>query len=220
MINNNKFKSIFRIVWLIFSLIATIATLTDHVAAFNGDGRPAALFFTSWSVWLALVTAIAGTILILTKKEDSQWYCLLKFCADIMLIATFIVAGFVLPTKIWTASYWTFGGTFKHFFVPILTVADTILFDKKDSYKVYFPFAGIVIPLIYWVILIIRICVTRNAMGGAIPANLWDFYYPYGFTNIDNGHSLAGLCKLLSGITVGLIVIGFGFFFGKKSYKK
>lgn len=220
MIKNQKSKFIFRILWLVICVIATITTITDHANFAGGDGKPAALFFTSWSVWLALLAACASFIFAIKKADDSQWCVLLKFCADIMIIATFIVAGFVLPTKIWTAGYWTFGGAFKHFLVPLFTVADTCLFDKKDSYKVYYPFAAIVIPLLYWVIVIIRVCVKRNAMGGALPANLWDFYYPYGFTNFDNGHSLAGLCKMLAGILVGLVAIGYGFFFGKKSYKK
>lgn len=218
--NISKTKLIERILWTAIGLIATILTFTDHITFFNGDGKPVALFFTTWSVWLATVAAISS--LISTIKDDDKTpdcVLLLKFCATIMIIATFIVAGFVLPDKIWKASYWTFGGTFKHFLLPIITIADTILFDEKNKYKVFYPFAGVVIPLIYWAILITRFCLARKGLGGSIPENLWGAYYPYGFTNIDNGHSLAGLIKMLAGILVGLIAIGFGFFFGKKNYK-
>lgn len=221
MIKNSKAKIIIRAIWLFTGVFATILTLTDHISVFGGDAKPFALFFTSWSVWLATLAAAAGFASAVQKEEKtSQWILLLKFCAVIMIIATFIVASFVLPDKIWKASYWTLGGTFKHFLLPIITVADTVLFDEKDSYKVYYPFAAVVIPLLYWAAVITRFCIARNAMGGVLPANLWDAYYPYGFTNIDNGHSLAGLIKLLAGILVGLLAIGYGFFFGKKNFKK
>ena len=35
-----------------------------------------------------------------------------------------------------------------------------------------------------------------------------NLYYPYGFTNIDNGHTLGFLIGLLGAITVGLILTG------------
>jgi len=221
MTKNPKVKIIIRSIWVAIGLIATIFTLTDHVGFLGGDARPFTLFFTSWSVWLAVFAAIPSLISAIKKDEKTpQWVILVKFCAIIMMIATFIVSAFVLPDKIWKASYWTLGSTFKHFLLPIITVADTVMYDEKDSYKVYYPFAALVVPLVYWAAVIIRFCVARNGMGGALPANLWDAYYPYGFTNVDNGHSVAGLIKLLAGILVGLVLIGYGFFFGKKDYKK
>lgn len=221
MINNQKTKNIYRIIWVLIAVIATIFTFTDHVSFMGGDGRPSTLFFTSWSVWLCLLTSILCIVPTIQKKNSvQQWVMLVKFCANIMIIATFVVAAFVLPDKLWTAGYWNPGSIFKHFLLPILTIADTVMFDEKDSYKVYYPIVGVVVPMLYWVIVVARICSARNALGGALPANLWDFYYPYGFTNFDNGHSLAGLCKILAGISVGLLLIGYGFFFGKKSYKK
>ena len=45
-------------------------------------------------------------------------------------------------------------------------------------------------------------------MGGSIPESQWNLYYPYGFTNIDNGHTLGFLIGLLGAITVGLIFTG------------
>lgn len=220
MIKNEKAKLIFRIIWLFVGAFATVLTITDHAAVFGGNGIPTTLFFTTWSVWLAFAASIAAFIPTVKKQELSQWVILFKFCALIMIIATFIVAGFVLPNKFWNAGYWTLGGTMKHFLLPVLTILDTIFFDEKNSYKIYYPFAALVCPLIYWIIVITRVCISRRAMGGSIPQDRWDFYYPYGFTNFDNGHSLGGLIKILCFITIGLIAIGFAFYFGKKSNKK
>lgn len=66
--------------------------------------------------------------------------------------------------------------------------------------------------LLYWVVLIIVIEVNRGYYGGKIPENLWDYYYPYGFTNFDNGATLGGLVGLLAIIAVALIAIGFVFY--------
>ena len=213
------FKKIYRIFYFAICLVATICTFTDHIAVFGGNGRPVALFFTTWSVWLCFVSSIFCFIFAMKEKDDSQNLVLLKFCADIMIIATFIVAGFVLPEKIWTRDYWTFGGAFKHFLVPVMTVLDSAFFDKKSSYKIFYPFAGVVIPLIYWIVVIARVCIKRHSCGGSLPEALWNSYYPYGFTNFDNGHSLGGLIGLLAGILLGLILIGFLFLALKREKK-
>lgn len=221
MTKNPTAKLVIRCIWVAIALVATCCTLTDHLGFLGGDCRPVTLFFTSWSVWLATLAAIPSLISTIKKDEKTpQWVILVKFCAIIMMIATFVISAFVLPDKIWKASYWTIGSTFKHFLLPIITVADTVMYDEKDSYKVYYPFASNVVPLVYWAVLIGRFCVARNANGGAIPENLWGQYYPYGFTNIDNGHSLFGLIRLLVIILVVLLGIGYGFYFAKKDYKK
>ena len=221
MTKNPTVKLVIRCIWCAIALVATICTLTDHISFLGGDCRPFPMFFTSWSVWIAALAAVSALVSTIKKDEKTpQWVILVKFCAIIMMIATFVISAFVLPDKIWKASYWTLGSVFKHFLLPIITVADTVMYDEKGSYKVYYPFAALVVPLIYWTAVIGRFCAARGSNGGAIPANLWDQYYPYGFTNIDNGHSLFGLIRLLAIILVALVAIGYVFYFAKKEYKK
>lgn len=215
----NNFKIIFRSLWLIIALVATYLTLADHIVAFGGDGRPVALFFTTWSVWTGLAAAILCLIFTLQKKEESGWIHYIKFTADLMLIATFIMSAFVLPEKIWLSSYWTAGGIFKHFLLPIFTVADLFLFDEKGKYHISFPVISLALPLVFWATVIIRALLARTANCGAISSELWPMYYPYGFTNLDNGHSLGGLCGLLAGIMCGLVLIGYGLYFVKRTKK-
>lgn len=134
---------------------------------------------------------------------------MLNFCAAMMMVATFLIAAFVLPEKIWTAAYWKFGSAFKHFVLPIFTIGDEILFPGKR--KIFFPFLGMVIPISWCFVIIPRAVSARASFGGSIPQDLWSQYYPYGFTNLDNGHSLKGLCLLFSAIGIGLILFGFLF---------
>lgn len=190
-----------------------------------------ALFFTSWSVWISCAAAALSLAFEFCKKENGAknfvsleqgvLHSLLNFCAAIMMIATFIVAAFVLPDKIWTGAYWEFESAAKHFVLPLLTISDEILFPGR--YKKTFPLWGAALPIAYWFVIIVRNLSARSSFGGSIPQDLWSQYYPYGFTNLDNGHSLKGLCLLFSAIGIGLVLFGFLFLLleklksGKKS---
>lgn len=221
-----KNLKIFRFITVLIALTATIFTFTDHLTVLGGDGASPALFFTSWATWLC--TAVCIWVFILTLKTSSEVFSynnaivpLFKNAADIMALATFIVANFVLPKKVWSGAYWAdIPGIFKHFLLPILVLCDDFLLDAKNKYKIYHPFTGIVVPVAYWIIVVTRFVIARANFGGKIPENLQIKYYPYGFTNLDNGHSLKGLIIMLSGICVGLILFGFLFILADKKKQK
>lgn len=214
-----NFKIIFRSLWVIIALVATYLTFADHLVAIGGDGRPVTLFFTTWSVWFGALAALLCLFFSIKTDDEPAWVHYIKFTADLMLIATFIMSAFVLPEKIWMSSYWTLGGIFKHFLLPIFTVVDAFAFDKRGKYHISYPVTGLFVPLVFWASVIIRALMAKKANGGVISSELWDMYYPYGFTNLDNGHSLGGLCGLLAGIMFGLILIGYGLYLVKKEKK-
>ena len=223
--NNLLAQLIFRSVLLVIAIISLVLSFTNMNVASDGGKISPFLFYTHWSCFLAEFTVGASFFSTLAqfirgKREGNNTYLpLLKFCSNIMIIATFVVAGFVLPDKIWTSGYWTFSGAIHHFVLPILVVLDSALFDKKRTYRISYPFLGVVLPLIYWIVVIVRFSIKRNACGGAIPENIWDYYYPYGFTNVDKSSSYGFLIGLLGGILVALIAIGFLYYFLDKLEK-
>ncbi|MBO7451049.1 MAG: hypothetical protein J6U54_11860 [Clostridiales bacterium] len=202
---------------LVFRVILTIVAIVALILSFTGSS-PVALYFTNWSVWFAAAMTfitIIGTFMSRSGNEsvlDNGIYRLLKFAAEVMIFATFVVSSFVLPDKIWTSGFWTLGGAFKHCFLPLLFIADGILCDKRNSYKIGYVFFALVPPIAYWTAVIVRFVNYRNSIGGAIPEEQWDRYYPYGFTNIDDGHTLTFLICLLAGIAVALVITGFVFY--------
>lgn len=212
-IKNTTTQLIFRTILVIFGLISTVFTITDHIPGI-GDNIPTTLYFTTWSVWFSTAVAVYFYVVTIVRKAHKQteapkehaWAMLLKFSSNIMIIATFIISTFVLKI-----SFDSVGSNYKHFILPMLAVADTVLFDQKSSYKVYYPFVATIPPLLYWIVVLGRVAIKQNECGGHIPASEWQYYYPYGFTNVDNGHSWGGLIGLLAGILVGLIVLGFIF---------
>lgn len=223
--NNLLAQMIFRSALLLIAAISLILSFTDRNVASDGGQISPFLYYTHWSCFLAELTVLASFLstlaqLLRGKKEGSNTYLpLLKFCANIMIIATFVVAAFVLPDKIWTSGYWTFSGAIHHFVLPLLVVADSALFDRKRTYRVCYPFLGVVLPLLYWIVVIARFSIKRNSCGGAIPENLWDYFYPYGFTNVDKTSSYGFLIALLAGILAALIAIGFLYCFLDKLEK-
>lgn len=210
-----KSQLIFRSIVLAFGLVAFIFAVNEPRVA---------LYYTNWSCYfgfLAILLGEIGTCIALFRKNDKLLdnlvYKMIKVSSTVMIIATFIVAAFVLPTKIWTIGYWNNPGSiFKHFCFPILLTLDTILCDKPCSYKFWFAFTNPVPPLLYWVIIIARFMTARNSFGGHIPEEQWGNYYPYGFTNIDKSASLGGLIGLLAGILVAMIGMGIGLYFLNK----
>lgn len=216
--NNLLVQLIYRSVLLVLAVASLITSFTILNVASDGGAVSPFLYYTHWSCFVGEVVIIASFLSTLIqfikgKREGNNTFLpLLKFCANIMIIATFIVAAFVLPNKIWTKGYWTLSSVLHHFLMPILLVLDSILFDKKHSYRFSYPFFGLVLPLLYWIIVIARFTIKRNACGGTIPTELWDYYYPYGFTNMDKSSSYPFLIGLLAGICVGLLIIGFVFY--------
>jgi hypothetical protein len=208
---------IYRIAEEAIVLVALILAFTDNA---EHIGRTF-LYYTNWSVILALVAVTAllvQTAMAFARGEregavDAPWAVLLKLSADITVIATFIVGGFVLGQFADTT-----GHLFRHLFVPIMVVLDTVLFMPRNSFKVFYPLISVIPSLLYWTIVVIRALIARGATG--IAEADWANYYPYGFTNFDNGHSVGGLIGMLAGILVGLILIGYVFYALDKLHKE
>lgn len=199
---------------LIYRIFLSLIAIGSFVYTFLGF-KPIMLYFTNWSAWYAIIMVfltLAGTIKSYISKDDSLLdngiFKMFKFGAEIMIFATFVVSAFVLPDKIWTSGFWAPGSTFKHFLLPVFYILDGILCDKRNSYKIYYALTSLVIPIMYWVILVLRFLDHRKACGGAIPEDQWRRYYPYGFCNIDDGHTLTFLICLLAGIAAALTVTG------------
>ncbi len=220
------FSLIFKLPILILGILGSYNTFSERIPALGGDGRPVALFFTSWTAWictLSVLISIILTILVLTKKVKNvynKWFIVIKLSADTMAIVTFLIAAFVLPDRIWLRSYWTYGWTIKHFLLPILTVADTFLFfDGKITW--WQPICASIPMLMYGIYMIPRLLIFRAKSGGHIPETEWQNYYPYAFTNIDkNGGSPLLFFALILGLAVLMIGLSYIYYLILKKRNK
>jgi hypothetical protein len=216
-LKNRTLQLVYRIAEEAIVLVALILAFTDNA---EHIGRTF-LYYTNWSVILAFVAVTAQLVLTAipfirgerTGAVEEPWAIVLKFCADITVIATFIVGGFVLGQFADTV-----GHLFRHLFVPLIVVFDTVLFMQRRSLKVFYPLISVIPSLLYWAIIVIRALIARG--GTAIAEAEWANYYPYNFTNFDNGHSVGGLVGMLAGILVGLLLIAYLFYALDKLHKE
>ena len=122
----------------------------------------------------------------------------------LLLLSSILLCGCTAKTDVTTVSFASWGS----------------ITEVEIINKIIFSLYGIIIPVIYWTSVICRFVSARKNFGGRIPESLWFRYYPYGFTNIDSGHSLKGLVILLCGIGAGLILFGLLFVFADKKSKE
>ncbi|WP_242855844.1 Pr6Pr family membrane protein [Ruminiclostridium josui] len=83
-----------------------------------------------------------------------------------------------------------------HYFVPIMTVLDWLLFDKKQNFRWFDPMLWISIPISYFIFLIVR-----ARIGGMIA--IVQSKYPYFFVDVD----ILGWINVLK--YAGVFILGF-----------
>lgn len=204
---------IFRGFWLLCAILATAYTFTDWFG-FTGGGLPAHIFFTSWSVWIGLVVAIAHTaaaVVAAAGDDNTIGYPIpaVTFCSDCMLFITAFVI--MLGCIFFSAQvkFFTVSGFFKHVFLPFFALTDAFLFAPEAAFRKRFVARSLAFPLGYWIAMIIRIVVLRGRFGGAVPEELQSFCYPYPFMNADNGWGFPKLALALTAFCAAMIAFGF-----------
>ncbi|MCD8178044.1 MAG: Pr6Pr family membrane protein [Tannerellaceae bacterium] len=121
------------------------------------------------------------------------------------ITVTGLIFHFVLRPHLFTmgnAEYAnSMANTLVHYVVPLMTVADWLLFDPKGRFKKFDPFLWLLIPYAYFLFAIIR-----AHIGGEILST--GSRYPYAFINIDQ----LGLQQVLlnvAGLTLVFLIIGY-----------
>ena len=90
--------------------------------------------------------------------------------------------------------------TILHYIVPIMTILDYILFDKKGIYKNIDPILWLIIPLIYFLFIFIRAKLGSELSNGS--------YYPYFFIDI-NKYGIKTVLKNALLITIAFTILGY-----------
>lgn len=188
--------------WLLTAVVSASFTFTDW-AGITGDGRPAYAFFTSWAVWSGFVVAIAHASAAVCdetegKAERSYPAPLLTFCS---CCALFITAFVILLGCVFFSSkvrFFTTSGIFKHAILPFFAVVDALVNAPKGAFKKAYVAFSFVLPIAYWIATVSRMAAARARFGGAIPPSLRGAYYPYPFTNLDEGWTYLTLALALA----------------------
>lgn len=190
-----------------FSIIyKIIITIIGTLAVFNGFfydnfqlDIETAYYFTYQSNILVIVYFILDIFNIIKKKET--FYPRFKGAVTMSITVTFLVYHFLLSTtsgKLEGIDY--IRNIILHYIVPIMTIFDYIIFDKKGIYKIIDPILWLIIPILYFVFVLIRARVGSPFSDGS--------YYPYFFVDIDK-YGLKTVLRNVFFITLFFAVLGY-----------
>lgn len=186
-----------------FSLIATTGILDGNL------NLNIFSMFTTLSNLLCVIYFILDIIYLIhnyDKKTLVEWFPLLKGIATMAITLTLIVAHFVLKMSFSFDSFTNMSFLGLHYIVPIMTILDWILFDKKGFIKVYSPIVWTIAPAAYMIV-----AYNSAILGSGIGVSA-DSKYPYPFMDIDKlGVPTVILNTLI--ITIIYFAIGYIYYF-------
>lgn len=198
-IKNKYFSLIFKVLIVIIGIIGIYSSLNDsplvgiyeHLSYYtNLSNLLCILFFFIYSI----------KMLINIKKENHFYYINLKGAITITILITFIVYNLILRPFMHDVDgvmkINSFGNTIVHVILPLMTLLDYILFDKKGKFNKESAFTWVFIPLMYFIF----ICI-RAKIGGTF--TYAGSRYPYFFLDIDE----YGILQVVVNVIISMILI-------------
>ena len=207
MIKNRTAQLIFQSFFCAIGLIGIVASLGvfDDVKNLRWDFY---VHFTNLSNYLCIGIVLAELIETAKKKVDSYVTVapFLKFIGILAILLTFLVFNFLLagrPDRDPQAN-WRIASISFHVMLPIMYVADWILFYEHKKVKWFQPIAAVIFPVLYVAFVYIRASIVN--FNPEVP-----YLYPYFFLNLDT-QGIAGVVKWVLILFVGFIALGYIFY--------
>jgi hypothetical protein len=204
-IHNRLLSLIYRIIFLFVCGIGLY--LNSGIA--NGELAPYMLIF--YTIQSNVLCFIFFSILIIKNILDLKNKGLkgttiflphFKGAVTMTIAVTFIIYHFILaPHYLSTSSgynIFSWQNILVHYFVPIVTILDWIIFDEKSSFRWFNPIQWLIVPITYFIFILVR-----ARIGGVIL--IMKSQYPYFFIDVD----VLGWINVLK--NAGIILIGFLF---------
>lgn len=210
MIKNKKLSIIYKVVLCVIAIISVIL----NIGFFTGKPIYRGLtMFTNLSNILCAIYFIIDIIYLIKNYNNKETTFLpsLKGIAMMSITVTFLVAQFVLKMKISFSSSYEISFIGLHYIVPIMTILDWVLFDKKGQIKMYSPLLWCLAPYLYFVSAIMS---AQYGSGFGI-----DSKYPYPFMDIEKlGINRVYLTLMI--LTLIFILIGYIYYIIDKKLSK
>lgn len=146
-----------------------------------------------------------------TNKEKTcliPWFkgAITVSSAGILIISFFFINNITIPQ--WDKY---FVANTMHYIIPIMVIADWLLFDKKGYFKPFFPILWIIPSMLYTTYVYVSVLVLNRSVGAE---NAFCYpisncgNYPYPFFNIDANGIINTVAKLLL-LAVILLIVGY-----------
>jgi hypothetical protein len=158
---------------------------------------------------------VAALIQTAKKKEDGFVTALpvLKFIGMLGILLTFLVFNIMLAGAEGRdpQANWRIGSILAHVLLPIMYIADWILFYERGKSKWFYPIASIGFPLGYVFFLLIQAIILGFDTSILIPGTTTPLIYPYFFVNLDT-QGVDGVLMWIMVLTVAFVAVGYLFY--------
>lgn len=209
--------SVANILMLIIALAAPFG-LMYHSGLLRGCFRADMfVYYTNLSNLLVAVYYIGRVVCTALRVSDGAAYALFlsplsHFTVAICITVTFIIYHFIIrPTIVADpqafgefGNVWSVSNLFVHYIVPLLTLADFLIFGEHAQEQWWFALVWVLLPLAYAAFAFIRARGGKNITGTDSP-------YPYGFIDI-NQIGIKAVKRNVVVILAAFVVLGFAFF--------
>lgn len=212
MIKNRTAQLIFQSFFCAVGIIGIVASFGFFDMVWRWDFY---IQFTNLSNYMCIGIMFAELIQTAKKKDDSfvSVTPLLKFIGVLSILLTFVVFNFVIAreaTRDPVLNYKVNSVTF-HVILPIMYIADWVLFYEKKKVKVSYPFLSVSFPFCYAVFIFVHAAIYKFDSSVLNYFGSGPFIYPYFFLNIET-YGVGGVILWILGLGTVFIATGFAFY--------
>lgn len=223
MIKNKTTQIIFQIIYCTLGIIGVVASLGifDDIKNIRWDFY---VHYTNISNFLCLGVMFASLIQTIKKNENSyvSTVPLLKFIGMLGILLTFLIFNILLAGAEDRDPQHNFriGSICFHVVLPIMYIADWILFYERKKVKWFYPIISILFPIIYLSFILLQAIILKFDTSILIPGSNTPLIYPYFFVNIEN-LGIFGVLNWIVIISVVFVFLGYILYlFDKFTIKK
>ena len=209
---------IFQTVYCAFGVLGSVACL-GLFDDYKNMSWTFYVYFTNLSNFLCLGIMFAELVQTARKKENSFVTTLpaLKFVAMLGILLTFFVFNIMLAGGRDIQMNLQVKSILFHVVLPIMYVADWVMFYEHRKTKWYYPLLSISFPIVY-----LLFVYARAAVLGFDSENY--FLYPYFFLDLDK-QGIGGVAMwfgilFVAFVVVGYILFGIDWLIGKRKVPK
>ena len=222
MYKNRTAQLIFQTVYCTLAFVGCVASLGifDNINMIRWDFY---VHFTNISNFLCFGVMLAELIQTAKKQENSYVTTapVLKFIGMLGILLTFLVFNIMLAGAAGRDPQlnWRIGSLCFHVVLPIMYIADWVLFYQRRNCKWYYPIASIAFPFAYVVFIFIQAAILKFDSSILIPGSTTPLIYPYFFVNLET-QGVSGVVKWILILLVAFVAVGYLFFGLDKLGKK
>ena len=222
MYKNRTAQLIFQTVYCTLAFVGCVASLGifDNINMIRWDFY---VHFTNISNFLCFGVMLAELIQTAKKREDGYVTTapVLKFIGMLGILLTFLVFNIMLAGAAGRDPQlnWRIGSLCFHVVLPIMYIADWVLFYERRNCKWYYPIASIAFPFAYVIFIFIQAAILKFDSSILIPGTTTPLIYPYFFVNLET-QGVAGVVKWIVILLVAFVAVGYLFFGLDKLGKK